>query len=177
MGIRSPGRWLSAALVLAIVAVVFIGSDGEGPAAAVERPAETGRVASADAAPARMDIALIPERLEPRVIEPVAEDAFAVKSWAPPLPPPPPPPKVAPKPVVVAPPKPAAPALPFRYLGRLEEAGKTLFFLAAGDQFFSAKVGQDLQGNYRLESVGGNVLNFTYLPLNIMQTMTVERQD
>lgn len=117
----------------------------------------------------------IPERLEPRALEVEAEDAFGMKSWAPPPPPPPPPPKAVavPKGPPPPPPKPTAPPLPFKYLGRIEENGVATLFLGAGDRTYVVRPGESLDGSYRLDSFQGNVLTFTYLPLNFQQALPV----
>ncbi len=176
MAIRAPaGRGLILAAAAAAAVTAYLGQADDQPAVKVAALAPVERK-PAEADPRAVEIAAIPERLVPRVIDIVPDDAFAVKSWAPPLPPAPPQPKVAPKPVVIAPPKPEAPALPFRYLGRLEENGEILFFLAAGDRLAPVRVGQDLLGNYRLEAASENTLTFTYLPLNITQTLSFARQ-
>jgi hypothetical protein len=154
--------------------MAVLGQEGDQP---VSAPDAATQRKSAVTDMAEIQVAMIPERLEPRVYEPVPEDAFAVKAWAPPLPPSPPAPKAAPKPVAaVTPPKPEAPPLPLRYLGRLEEDGEITYFLAAGDKIASVKLGQELLGAYRLEAVNENTLTFNYMPMSVMQTLTVERQ-
>ena len=50
---------------------------------------------------------------------------FPAQTWYVPPPPPPPPP-------YVAPPPPQAPALPYTYMGRWQEAGQTTYYLARG---------------------------------------------
>jgi hypothetical protein len=86
-------------------------------------------------------------------------DLFPEQTWYVPPPPPPPPP-------YVPPPPPQAPALPFTYMGRWQEAGQTTYYLARGMLPVSVKAGQVLDGVWRLEPVTGGTLNFTYLPLN-----------
>ena len=75
----------------------------------------------------------------------------------------PPPPPPAP---YVAPPPPQAPALPFSYMGRWQEAGETTYYLIRGTLPVSVRPNQVLDGVWRLEPVSGSQLNFTYLPLN-----------
>lgn len=83
---------------------------------------------------------------------------FPEQTWFIAPPPPPPPPDVPPPP-------PQAPALPFSYMGRWQEAGQTTYYLAHGALPVSVRAGQVLDGVWRLESVTGGLLNFTYLPL------------
>lgn len=87
-------------------------------------------------------------------------DLFPEQTWYVPPPPPPPPPPAPP------PPPPQAPALPFRYMGHWQEGGQTTWYLARGTTPLSVRAGQVLDGVWRLEPVSGELLNFTYLPLN-----------
>lgn len=93
---------------------------------------------------------------------------FAEQTWF--IPPPPPPP-----PAYVPPPPPQAPALPFSYMGRWQDAGQTTYYLARGTLPVSVHAGQVLDGVWRLEPVNGGMLNFIYLPLN--QTRSLRTGD
>ncbi|MFP5408006.1 MAG: hypothetical protein ACLGGY_01865 [Gammaproteobacteria bacterium] len=93
---------------------------------------------------------------------------FPEQTWYVAPPPPPPPP-------YVEPPPPQAPALPFSYMGRWQEAGQTTYYLARGSLPVSVRAGQVLDGVWRLEPVTGGQLNFTYLPLN--QTRSLRTGD
>ena len=92
---------------------------------------------------------------------------FVVRDWTPPPPP-------APK-TVLAPPSPLppqAPALPFRYMGRMqEEGGKTQVYLVNGDVLFTAKVGDTLDGTYMVQKIDRQEMALLYLPLNQTQTL------
>ncbi len=87
---------------------------------------------------------------------------FPSQSWYVAPPPPPPPPPQA----YVPPPPPQAPALPFTYMGRWQEAGVTTYYLNRGTLPVSARPGQVLDGTWRLDTADNGTLNFTYLPLN-----------
>ncbi|MHB1215776.1 MAG: hypothetical protein ACYCY9_12395 [Thiobacillus sp.] len=93
---------------------------------------------------------------------------FPEQTWFVAPPPPPPPP-------AVAPPPPQAPALPYRHLGRWQEAGQTTYYLMRGTLPVSVRPGQVLDGVWRLETVSNGMLNFTYLPLN--QTRSLRTGD
>ncbi|KVW94678.1 hypothetical protein [Thiobacillus denitrificans] len=84
----------------------------------------------------------------------------------------PPPPPATP---YVPPPPPQAPALPFSYMGRWQEADQTTYYLARGILPVSVRAGQVLDGVWRLEPVTGGQLNFTYLPLD--QTRSLRTGD
>ncbi|OHC67887.1 MAG: hypothetical protein A3H93_16180 [Rhodocyclales bacterium RIFCSPLOWO2_02_FULL_63_24] len=92
-------------------------------------------------------------------------DPFRAKTWyvAPPAPPPPPPPK------------PTAPPMPFKYMGALEDTsqgGKTLVYLAKGNDSFQVAVGDKFADAYQLEKIERGQLVIRYLPLSILQTLS-----
>jgi hypothetical protein len=106
---------------------------------------------------------------EPAIrLGPVRSNLFPAQTWYFPPPPPPPPP-------YVPPPPPQAPTLPFSYMGRWQEAGQTTYFLMRGSMPLSVRTGQVVGGVWRLETVEGSTLNFTYLPLN--QTRSLRTGD
>lgn len=93
------------------------------------------------------------------------QDPFAGKSWYVP-PPPPPPPKVQEVP------RPTAPPLPFRYMGRMqEEGGQAVVYLTQGRRAYSVSMGDTIDGTYRLESISPSQIVLTYLPLDTRQTL------
>ena len=69
-----------------------------------------------------------------------------------------------------APARPEAPPLPFRYIGKLIEDGKTLVFLANGEESLAVQAGQKV-GDYRIDNLGEHELVITYLPLKTRQTL------
>ena len=73
----------------------------------------------------------------------------------------------------VEPPAPEAPPLPFSYLGSVDENGKTVFFLAKDQRLFTLHVGDQFDGQYRLDQQNNMRLEITYLPLNIKQTLSM----
>jgi len=131
------------------------------PAAHASRPAR----AVQGSAPAAVQTK--PQEAEPRLAL-SRTNLFPEQTWYVPPPPPPPPP-------YVPPPPPQAPALPFSYMGRWQEAGQTTYYLARGTAPVSVHAGQVLDGVWRLEPVTGGMLNFTYLPLN--QTRSLRTGD
>lgn len=92
-------------------------------------------------------------------------DLFATFNWTPPPAPP--------APVAAAPePPPRAPALPYRYLGRMEEDGRVVAFLAEGNQPVPRVVRQgDLLSNHRVDEITPQGMRLTYLPLNETQRL------
>lgn len=96
------------------------------------------------------------------------------------LPPPPMPAVPPPAPVVVAapappppPPAPTAPALPFKYIGRIVEAGHAVFFLTKDDKLYTVRVGDDIDGIYYVDGETDGQLKLIYKPLSVAQTLAV----
>lgn len=105
--------------------------------------------------------------IRPRFKAPKA-DPFATyvpkqRAIALPLAPPPPPPA------------PVAPALPFTFLGRMVENDSTVLFLSKQDQSYSVKLNGVLEKDYRVDVIDNDHVVFTYLPLNIKQTLSFGR--
>jgi hypothetical protein len=99
-------------------------------------------------------------RLEKRAAEAPASDPFAQRSFG------------APQGGQVAvQAKPEAPALPFRYMGKVIEDGKLEILLLRGDEHFAVKAGQKIDAEYRLDKVTASALTFTYLPMKAKQTL------
>ena len=144
-------------------------SDVEADLAEVAEPA--ARAQPAAPTTTTIDAAAVarkkPQQAAPRLALARA-NLFPEQTWfiAPPPPPPPP---------YVPPPPPQAPALPFSYMGRWQEAGQTTYYLVRGMLPVSVRAGQVLDGVWRLEPVTGSLLNFTYLPLN--QTRSLRTGD
>jgi hypothetical protein len=94
---------------------------------------------------------------------------FAARQWRAPVKP------LAPA-SVVAPPAPAAPQappLPFRVLGRYDDAGETTVFVQHFEQALVLRVGDTIAEQYKVESLQGSTLTLRYLPLNQTQTLEV----
>ncbi|MDD5391046.1 MAG: hypothetical protein PHD37_17045 [Gallionellaceae bacterium] len=92
-------------------------------------------------------------------------DLFPAQTWQPPPPPPA-------KRVELPPPPPMAPPLPFQYLGRWKEGGKDVIFLDQGSRVLQARVGDTLAG-WHLDQVGDDALVFTWIALNMQQTLRI----
>ena len=135
-----------AVTVLALLASVVAGREKPSIATAAEPVAQSLDLSKLERAPASAGTA-------------PAADPFAPKDFAP---------RQAQQ--AAAPAKPEAPALPFRYLGKLIEDGKLSVFLANGDETISATAGARI-GDYRVDKVTENEVQFTYLPLKTKQSL------
>lgn len=80
-------------------------------------------------------------------------------------------PVVAVAPVPAAPP--AAPALPFRYLGRMGDGERQMVFLDRNGEPIQVTAGDAIEGLYRVDSVSDSLVAFTYLPLGVTQTLAI----
>ena len=94
-------------------------------------------------------------------------DPFAPRSFAPA------PPKAASAP----PPKPTAPPLPFTYLGKVIDEGKTVIFVARADENYALEAGQTVAGTYHVDKITDAAVTFTYLPMKTRQTLTIPRAE
>jgi hypothetical protein len=93
-------------------------------------------------------------------------DLFATQSWAPPSPPA----ARAPEPAAAR----IAPALPFRYVGRIVQGDRTIAFLVRDDVLLIAEAGSVLESDYRVERVGDSAVDFIYVPLGTRQTASLQ---
>jgi len=136
-----------AVLTLALLAGVVVGR---------EKPIEN-LISEKRSAEIDFDIS----RLEKRADEAPASDPFAQRSFGAP--------QGGQQVAVQA--KPEAPALPFRYMGKVIEDGKLEILLLRGDEHFAVKAGQKIGAEYRLDKVSASALTFTYLPMKAKQTL------
>jgi len=98
-------------------------------------------------------------KLEARVDEGAKVDAFAPKNFSPVVPP-----QGGPTA------KPEAPALPFRYIGKMVDGGKLAVFLANGADSFTVTEGERV-GDYRVDQITEAEIRFTYLPMKTKQSL------
>jgi hypothetical protein len=68
---------------------------------------------------------------------------------------------------------PAAPSLPFVYVGRFGEPGEEVLFLRWGERAIRAKVGERLDETYLVSRVDSSQVVFTYLPMNVEQVLSL----
>ena len=147
-------RGLIAALAVVAAAGVVAAREKRSLEVVETRPASTQ--ARAAALP-EIDL----QRLKRAEAAPPQADPFAPRSFAPP-------PQAA---RAVAPAAPSAPPLPFTYIGRLTQDGKTEVFVLRGDELISIAAGQKIDAQYRVDSISDARIAFTYLPLKSRQTL------
>ena len=170
---------LGGAAVATLLAALFAPEDEGsivGPATAttrqVERVAVAPLAAATAAAPANRALAIHPRRA---LEDEEAATLFAKQSWQPETPK-----KIMLDQQAAQAALPAArvdanapPPLPFQFLGRFVDEGKAAYFLQAGERNVVARPGDTLEERYRFDGVVQGALQFTYLPLNLKQTLAV----
>ncbi len=68
------------------------------------------------------------------------------------------------------------PPLQFTYIGKAIDGNKTWVFLAQDDENFIAKIGEKIDGQYRLDTINDESVTLTYLPLNAKQTLPIQSE-
>ncbi|WP_056200554.1 MULTISPECIES: hypothetical protein [unclassified Roseateles] len=158
---------LGGALVATLAATAWVATrpDDEAVtpvAAPARRPVATASPTSA--APAPVDGARQPWAEAP---------ASQLAAWQPPPPPPPPP---APAPVAAAPPPPpVAPPAPYQMIGRVIEGegakAVEVALLTGPNKALSAKRGDVIDGQWRVEQVSDSGVRLTWLPGQLPQNI------
>jgi hypothetical protein len=166
---------LGAALLLTVAATAAVNSQDDADIAVVHREKlkstelvphqpitsepnqETEHLAVSDA-----PSDLLVDKLKRPALPESVKDMFPVKSWYVP----PPPSKIIPPPV--------APPLSYQYIGKmLEEGNHPAVFLEKQGRIFIVRVGDTVDSKYRVDTIVPPLMTFTYLPLNIKQTMQI----
>ncbi len=97
-------------------------------------------------------------RRTPIEIEP-GSSLMGSKNWTPP-------------PLPVAKTVPTVPPFPFQYMGKLVlDDGATTVYLTKGDEIYTVRTGEVIAGSYRVDTLGADYLEVTYLPLDKKQNV------
>jgi len=150
----SPILKKSLAAIAAVGALASVVAGRESSAPQVVEP--VARVDTRLQANTDIDLA----KLEERADQGAQVDAFAPRNFSPVIPPQ----------AAQAPARPEAPALPFRYLGKMVQDGKLSVFLANGDESITVHAGERI-GDYRVDKITEAEVRFTYLPLKTKQSL------
>jgi len=151
--------FLGAAAVLAWAPGYFFDDESADSQTAVAAADKTAVAASEAAAQAAKPSAL------------KLRDLFPSKSWKPAAQMA----TVTEQPVAVAPVAlpPAAPALPFQFVGRLDDRDDQQVFLQSGEKLYVVRRGDVIDDIYRIEHISATELSLVYLPLHLSQTLSV----
>ena len=149
-------RGLVAALAVVTAAGVVAGREKPALELVEARPAQTEK---RTAALPEIDLTRLARADAPAP----GADPFAPKSFAP-----------APQPQpqqATARAAPSAPPLPFTYIGKLTQDGRTEVFVLRGDELISIAAGQQIDAQYRVDAISDARIAFTYLPLKSRQML------
>lgn len=153
-----PPRAMLAVVALALLASVVSGREKRDltpePAAAAKASVQ---VAASDAAP----------DFDPGKLQRPTTDAAIADLFAPDTANAPPAGREEPAP------RPSAPPLPFRYLGKIIDGDQTAVFLMRGDDHYNVAAGQVIDRTYRVDRITETAVTFTYLPLGTRQVLPV----
>lgn len=106
--------------------------------------------------------------------DPLLADPFAPRKWdAPPPAPVPMPAAPAPAPAVAAVVVPPAgpPALPFQFVGQMTDSTQQVVYLSLGDQALLARVGEVLEGTYKVLAITPVQIEFEHIPTGQKQAL------
>ena len=156
-----------AAILVATVTVAIVDYTGKSAPTRASSPVSSGaagtdaKAAGPSPSPAGKEpySLTLPERAP--LGEPKAE-LFSSNTWQPPVAAAPP-----------TPPKPVAPPLPYSFAGKFVHGDEHSVMLSKGDLVFPVKVGETLDGAYRVESIGETQVTLIYLPLKQKQSIVV----
>lgn len=160
---RHAALAVAAALTLAATAWVGAQSEKTDELALAVESVPTAAKADAAKAPTTSGEAVGAVDLKRPAFPEAKADPFAARSWAPP--------------VVQKPAAPTAPALPYTYFGRMTEDGKEYVFLQRGERSYTAKAGDVLDNQYRVDDITTDAVFITYLPLKQRQMLRTGSND
>jgi hypothetical protein len=173
-----PWHWVTMILVTAALVVMAPSDDtevtkkGKGPAQSSNKATTLTSERDSSRATGRVELELLNQLKGQRQEKGKVSDVFNQTPEYVARPSPkfvaPPPPVDLPPPVVI----PVAPPIEFVYLGRYGEADTKIVVLSKGDRVYTVKVGDVIENTYRIEKFTPGMVNFTYLPLNITQSLT-----
>jgi hypothetical protein len=147
-----PPRFSAAVIAIAVGVVVL---------KAFDRPTDPREMISVHAS-------IAPQRVEPNALDlDLLNRTQLQTSSADPFAIPAPPPEATKESAPVAPP------LPFAYLGKVVDGGRTTVFVARGDENHALESGQTVAGTWKVDRITDKSVTFTYLPLRQKQTLAI----
>lgn len=167
-------RWklLGSALALSLLAAGWLNAGDKDAAEVIEAvkparmPASTAKTKTEGLQQeSSVDIRL--EKLRRQESGQSVKDVFTSKTWY--VPPPPSKPE--------PPPPPSAPPLPFVYLGKMVQEENPIVFMSKQDRNYAVKEGDVIDATYRVDSIKGSLMELTYIPLDMKQTMHIGEQN
>ena len=173
---------LGVALVVTLIAVVLVDEEDElDNLNQTIQPAQSTRSSSTrenkqEYLSTYIDI----DQLGKRQFSAQAGDLFASQSWAPKRP------QITPQQQAemmqqrmqakAPPPAPTPPPLKFKYIGKAIDGNKTWVFLTDNDENYVTRIGQNVDEQYRLDTINDEEVMLTYLPLDAKQTLAINNE-
>jgi hypothetical protein len=139
-------------------------STAQAPAAASRPTPKTAArhptsIHGTDAATRQKLLAVLVKASQPRAALPaLSKNPFTALSFEPPPP-------------TIEPPKPSAPPLRFKFLGRLHDDKTDAVFLDYGGKMLIARTGDLIDGNYQVIAIREHAIQFEYIPLSTPQVL------
>ena len=62
----------------------------------------------------------------------------------------------------------------FKYLGKVIEGEEIRVFLNLSERNYVVKIGENIDGQYRMDEVTDRAITFTYLPLDARQMLPID---
>lgn len=162
-----PPRAAAVIVALALIATIVVGGE-QTPVAHVASATYGSAGPVRDNAPPPASVTQ--EDLDPAKITRARKEAGAQDLFAVPAPPSPPAVQTA---RLAPPPSPAAPPLPFSYLGRLRKGDRLIVYVLRDQEMLLAEAGAVLDSQYRVERISDTAVEFLYLPLGSRQELTI----
>jgi len=173
MKLTSKQRWgLYAGALALTLGLIFFGpkpensSPSQNAAAPKQAPTPNAQAPANNTAQSAANAPATGEGLPERAHNAPQGDPFGARSWegmqaaeqASNEPPPPPP-------------EPEPPPLPYRYLGRWIEGDQTVVFLNANQRNLAVRVGDTIDGSYKVTRIDQDRMTLLYLPLHKKQEL------
>ncbi|PTN12162.1 hypothetical protein [Nitrosomonas aestuarii] len=174
---------IGAALIVTLIAVVLVEDEAEITVDQAQPVTTQKSTRSSPRDTNRQEIKneyLDVAQLGQRTFDPQAGELFAATSWAPKRPP------VsaqqqaimaqqqrAKAKIKAAPPAPTPPPLQFKYIGKAIEGNRTWVFLTQENENYIARIGENIDEQYRLDAINNESVTVTYLPLNAKQVLPI----
>lgn len=70
-----------------------------------------------------------------------------------------------------------APVLPFAFMGRMTDGAVAMVYLSRGEESWTVKGGETLDGNYKVVSVNPQQIVFEHVPTGTQQTLSIPEPD
>jgi hypothetical protein len=178
-------HWLFGLLLLTVLATIWTAVKNESPsseevlitqqnATVVRQTSSRGRlnqtaatlIQHMDAATASNSVAdrNLTSQIGSRSYLPTTHNLFSAQTWQPLL-------TKAENKARLAPSPPIAPPVPYIYVGKVEEGGEIEYFVLQQNKLINLKLGQLLQGQWRLDSEDTQHLNWTFVPMDFPQIL------